>query len=130
MRTYVLIVLTIAGAYYFVTRKVKLDDPLAYSAKYRSKSWAPAADYYIGLAYYERGDYPRAQAAFTQLLGDHATSYYAPKGLMYLADSAEENRDYAAAKEALARYLDEYPEGKEKDRAAKKLELLRYRHGQ
>lgn len=130
MRTYVLIVLALAGSYYFITRKVKLDEPLAYSAKYKNSSWAPAANYYIGLAYYQRSDYPRAQEAFTQLLGNHATSYYAPQGLMYLADAAEENRDYATAKEALARYLEEYPEGKEKDRAAKKLELLRYRHGQ
>lgn len=129
MRTYVLIVLALAGSYYYVTRKVKLDDPLAYASKYKSQSWSAAADYYIGVAYYQRSDYPKAQAAFTQLLADHATSYYVEKGLMYLADVAEENRDYGAAKEALAVYLDQYPEGKEKDRASKKLDLLRYKHG-
>lgn len=129
MRTYVLVVLALAGSYYFITRKVKLDDPLAYAAKYKKQSWSPAADYYIGVVYYQRSDYPRAQAAFTQLLADHATSQYTQKGLMYLADSAEENRDYAASKEALARYLEEYPEGKDKELAAKKLDILRYKHG-
>ena len=129
MRTYVLIVLAIAGSYYYVTRKVELNDPLAYAAKHKKQSWAPAADYYIGVAYYQRSDYPRAQAAFTQLLADHATSYYSEKGLMYLADTAEENRDYEAAKAALARYLEEHPEGKDKERATKKLDFLRYKHG-
>lgn len=130
MRNYTLIVLAIFGCYYYVTKKVKLDEPLAYASRYKRKSWAPAADYYIGLAYYQRTDYPHAQAAFTQLLTDHATSQYAPRGLMLLADSAEGTQDWTAAKDALARYLEEYPEGKDKDRAVKKLELLRYKHGQ
>lgn len=130
MRTYTIIVLTILGCYYYVSRKVKLEEPLAYAAKYKDKSWAPAADYYIGLAYYQRSDYPNAQIAFTQLLTDHATSQYAPRGLMFLADAAEGTNDWDSAKAAMVRYLDEYPEGKDKDRAAKKLEMLRYKHGQ
>lgn len=129
MKTYVLIVLSIAGLYYYVTRRVKLDDPLAYAARHKEQAWAPAADYYIGVAYYQRGDSHRAQAAFTQLLADHATSYYSQKGLMYLSETAEENFDFAAAKEALVRYLEEYPEGKDKEQATKKLEFLRYKHG-
>lgn len=129
MRNYVLIVLAISGSYWYVTRKVELDEPLAYAAKYKHKGWSAAADYYIGIAYYQRSDYPRAQAAFEQLLTHHATSHYVPRSLMYLADSAERNNDWSKVKEALYRYTEEFPEGKDIERAKSKLDYVRYKHG-
>jgi TolA-binding protein len=129
MNTYVLIVALIGGSYWYVTHKVKLDEPLAYTAKHKKESWAPRANYYIGLTYYQRSDYPKAQAAFSQLLIDHATSQFVENSLIYLADSAETQNDWNKVKECLARYVEEYPEGKHIERAKAKLDFVRYKHG-
>lgn len=129
MRTYVFIILLIGGTYWYVTHKVKLDEPLAYAAKYKEKSWSAAADYYIGVAYFQRSEYDKSQTAFQQLLTDHATSQYVANGLMYLADSAERNNDWDKVKEATALYVEQYPDGKEIERAKAKLDYARYKHG-
>jgi len=129
MRTYVTIVLLLGGSYWYVTHKVKLDEPLAYAAKHKKASWSPAANYYIGLAYYQRSDYGKAQDAFRQLLNDHTTSHYVEKGLPYFADAAEFTNDWDTVKEVTLLYTEQYPEGKQIERMRKKLEIARYKRG-
>ena len=50
--------------------------------------WIPAfgIDYYVGLAYYQRAEFPKAQAAFQQLLTDYPTGPYAANGLLVTID--------------------------------------------
>lgn len=132
MRTYVLVVLAIAGSYWVVVHKISLEDPLKHTRAHRDKSWSAPANYYIGLAYYQRSDYYKAQAAFEQLLADHAqtsTNTYRAKGLVYLADTAEHVNEFSTAKMASQYYVDEFPQGKDIERMTKKLEYLKYKHG-
>ncbi|MBI5631415.1 MAG: tetratricopeptide repeat protein [Elusimicrobia bacterium] len=130
MRIYVLIVLSLWGAYYYATRKVqfKFHDSLEYAKKNPQAKWAPSLDYYVGMAYYQRSEYPQAQEAFTQLLTDYPTSQYAPKALLYLAEVAERNSDWEAAKAALSRFIDKNPDNPKAETMKKKLELIKYHH--
>jgi outer membrane protein assembly factor BamD (BamD/ComL family) len=132
LNAYIMTVLAIAGSYWVVVHKVNLDDPLKHTHQYKDKGWSAHANYYIGLAYYQRSDYPRAQAAFEQLLADHAstsTNTYRAKGLVYLSDAANQGNDFSTAKYASQLYVDEFPEGKDIDRMKKKLEYLKYKYG-
>lgn len=127
---YLLVLLGVYGAYYYVTKHFEFHDTLVYAKKNHSAQWAPAVEYYVGMAYYQRTDYPKAQEAFTQLLTEHPTAYaYLPKTLIRLSDAAEYNRDWDTAKRALAQYLEQFPEEKDVELAKKRLELLKYRHG-
>jgi len=102
---------------------------LVYAQKHPAASWAQPADYYVGLVYYQRTDYPKAQEAFTQLLTDFPTGYYEESGLFYLEDSAEEIRDYNEARTRVQQYIDDFPNGKYIEVMRKRLELLNYQHG-
>lgn len=131
MRTYTIVVLVIAAVWYGWQRYggvVTANDPLAYTAEHKNEKWADEANYYTGVYYYSRSDYPKAQRAFSQLLADQATSQYVEKGLMYLADTAEQNREFGTARDALVKYLEDYPQGKERERAKSKLEFIQYKY--
>lgn len=125
---YILILLGLYGAYHYAGKKIDVPEPLAYAKKHPQAKWAPALDYYAGLYHYQRSDYPKAQQAFTQLLTDYPTCQYAPGALYRLGDAAEFNHDWGAAKEALERYVEEFPQERNADVARKKLDLLKYRH--
>lgn len=127
---YLLILAGLYGAYYYASRHFEFHDTLVYAQKNPQEKWSPAVEYYVGMAYYQRADYPKAQEAFTQLLTAHPTAYaYLPKTLIRLSDAAEYNRDWDTAKQALSQYLEQFPEGKDAEMARKRLELLKYRHG-
>lgn len=98
------------GAYWYASRHYRFDQTLAYAKKNTGKSWAPAAEYYTGLVYLHRAEFPKAQEAFTQLLTDHATSQYAPKALLRQSEAAMENRDWETAKLAADQFLRDYPD--------------------
>lgn len=125
---YILIFLGLYGAYYYASQKLPPVDALAIAKKNPQAQWAPALDYYTGLYHYQRSDYPKAQTAFTQLLTDYPTSQYAPGALYRLGDAAEFNHDWTTAKEALERYIDEFPNERNSELARKKLDLLKYKH--
>lgn len=115
------------GVYWYSSRHFDFDKTLVYAKKNPTAAWAPAADYYAGLVYYQRTDYPKAQGAFTQLLTDYPTSHYAPKALLRLSEVAIENRDYQTARESLERFLEEYPQHKERNLAEKRLEVVKFK---
>ena len=118
------------GGFYYVSKLYKFDDNMAYVKGHKGASWAPKANYYIGVIYYQREDYPKAQEAFTQLLTDYPTCQHAAKGLVYWEGAAEYNHDWGSARTALDRYIEEYPDGEDIDLMKKRSEMLKYRHGQ
>jgi len=129
MIKYVLIVLALAGGCHYVSRHFKFDDSLEFVKRHKDASWAPRANYTIALIYHHRENYPKSQAAFTQLLTDYPTWQFMPKSLVYLYEAAEYNQDWETAKSALSRYIEEYPDGPDIALVRKRLELLKYHHG-
>ena len=114
----------IYGLWWYATHKFNFADTMVYARKHPSASWAPAVEYSVGMVYYQRADYPKAQEAFTQLLTDFPTGYYQAKGLLRLSEVAEENRDYATAKDAVDRFLTEFPNHTDRYTAQRRKELL------
>ncbi len=130
MTKFLVIVLSLYGAFYYASKHYQFDDTLVYAKKHPEASWAPAVDYYVGLVYYQRAEYPKAQGAFTQLLGDYgATNYYGVKALPIAEDSAEYDRDWDQARQWNKDYIDNYPDGRDIEVMRKRLELVNYQHG-
>lgn len=126
---FVLAVLAVYGVYIYGMKYVNLDAPVAYAKKTPGSPWAPKINYYAGMAYYQRSEYPKSQALFMQLLLDHPTSQKLPKALIWLGDSASNNHDYDTAKMAMALYIEKFPDGKDIEIAKSRLDMLKYKHG-
>jgi len=115
------------GTYWYASARFNFSDTLVYAKKNPSASWAPAADYYVGLVYFQRAEYVKSQEAFTQLLTDYTTGPYTSRGLMRLSQVAMENRDWAVARQSLERFIEEFPDHKEKNIAEKRLEYIKFK---
>ncbi len=115
------------GTYWYASNRFNFADTLVYARKNPQASWAPAVDYYVGLVYYQRAEYPKAQEAFNQLLTDYSTGPYTAKGLMRLSATAEENRDYEVARQSLQRFIEEFPDHKDKRVAEQKLDMIKFK---
>ncbi len=113
-----------SGVWWYASRHLNVSDAMDYAHKHPGASWAPAVEYSVGLIYYQRADYPKAQETFTQLLSDFTTGPYEGRALMRLSEAAEENRDYVTAKETVARYLEEFPDGPDRKMAERRKEYL------
>ena len=124
MKKLIFLALVVGGVWWYATHKFNFADTMTYAQKHPQASWAPAVEYSVGLVYYQRADYPKAQEAFTQLLTDFPTGQYAARGMLRLSEVAEENRDYATEKEVLDRFLQEYPDHPDKNLAIKRREFL------
>lgn len=122
------ILLAMFGGYYYVSNHFEFHDTLVYAKKHPDPKWSPAIEYYVGTIYYQRESYQKAQEAFTQLLTDYPTAQYAPSALVRLSDAAQHNGDWGVAKDALTRYIEEYPDGKDLQVVQKRLELVKYKH--
>lgn len=112
------------GLWYYASHKFNFADTLTYAKKNADKPWASAVTYSVGMVYYQRTDYPKAQEVFTTLLTDYPTGQYTARALLRLSEVAEENRDYAVEKETLDRFLAEYPDHPDRMIATKRRELL------
>jgi TolA-binding protein len=115
------------GTYWYASARFNFADTLVYARKNPQAKWAPAADYYVGLVYYQRGEYPKAQEAFTQLLTDYSTGPYTAAGLRRLASAAEQNRDFETSRQSLQRFITEFPDHKERRAAEAKFEMIKFR---
>lgn len=124
-----IIILALYGGCYYLSRHVSLDSSLKYAAQNKGASWAPRANYTIAFIYYQREEYGKSKEAFTQLLTDYPTGQFTARGLFYLEDSAEYTHDWETARNALDRYLEEFPEGKKIEIMRKRREMLRYQRG-
>lgn len=127
MKTILIIAALFYGAYWYASRHYKFEDTLVYAKKNPQASWAPAADYYVGMVYYQRGDYQKSQEAFTQLVTDYSTGPYTVKGLMRLSEVAEENRDWPTARQSLERVIEEFPDYKNVSFAKQRLEHIKFK---
>ncbi len=116
------------GGYYYASNRYEFHDTLVYAKQHPDPKFAPAIDYYVGLVYYQRTDYGKAQEAFSQLLQDYPTAQYIPKALLRLEDSAEYNHDWATAKLAANQYVDDYPNERDIELMKHRLEMLNYQH--
>ena len=128
MKTYLFVLLALYGAYYYVSRHYEFHDALVYAQKHPESKISAPVEYYVGMIYYQRADYPKAQEAFSALLAQHPTDYYMEKALMPLSHAADNNADWEAEKIALQKYLDDYPSGKSVLAAKNKLEMVKYHH--
>lgn len=127
MKKLIVVLVVLYGTYWYASNRFNFSDTLVYAKKHPEASWAPAADYYIGLVYYQRAEYPKAQEAFTQLLTDYSTGPYTAKGLLRLAAAAEENRDYEVARQSLQRFIEEFPDHKDKQVAEQRMEYIKFK---
>lgn len=127
MKKLLFVVAVLYGTYWYASRHYNFADTLVYAKKNPQAKWAPAAEYYVGLVYFQRAEYPKAQEAFTQLLTSASTGPYTAKGLMRLAASAEENRDFEVARQSLTRFLEEFPDHKDKKIAERRLEYIKFK---
>ena len=124
MRKFYFLIVAVSGVWWYASQRFNFGDALVYAQKHPAASWAPRVEYSVGMAYYQRGDFPKAQEAFTQLLTDFPTGQFEARALLRLSEAAEENRDFATAKETVARYLEEFPDGPDRQIAERRKELF------
>ena len=126
MRWWMILALVFAG--YYIGRNFDLPEPLAFSRAHSNPTLSPALDYYAGMVFYQRAEYPRAQKAFSQLLEDYPTAQYVPQALIRLEDSAEYNHDWDSARKAAHAYMEQFPKGAHIELMRRRLELVDYQH--
>jgi outer membrane protein assembly factor BamD (BamD/ComL family) len=129
MIKYVLIILALAGGYYYAGGHVGLDKALVYAEQHKGASWAPQARYYISVYYQQSEQYRKSQPAFSQMLTDYPTGPHASRSLLYLAEAAEQNLDWETARMALDRYMADFPNGPDIQLITTRRESLRNKHG-
>lgn len=112
------------GGYWYASRHYDFQSALVYAKKNPSPKLAPAIDYYVGLAYYQRAEFDKSQVAFQQLLTDYPTGPYAANGLLRLSEVAMENKDYDTVRSSLKTFLEQYPDHPRKNLATQRLELI------
>ena len=126
---YIFLILALGGGVYYFYHHWTLEDSLAFIQKHKTASWAPRAQYTAAFICHQREDYHKSQALFSQLLEDYPASPFVPQSLIYLDEAAQANGDWEAAKTALNRYIENYPDRPDIEWARRRLELLKYRHG-
>ena len=124
MKKFYFFILAVSGTWWYASHRFNFSDTLVYAHKNLKASWAPATEYYVGVVYYQRADYQKAEDAYTMLLTDFPTGEYEARGLVRLSEAAEENRDWQTSKDTVARYLEEYPDGPDKPIMERRKELL------
>ncbi len=127
MKKFWFILAVLYGTYWYASNRFNFADTLVYAKKNPQASWAPAADYYVGLVYYQRAEYQKSEDAFTQLLTDYSTGPYTTRGLMRLASAAEENRHFDIARQSLQRLIEEFPDDKNRTAAEQKMEMIKFK---
>jgi TolA-binding protein len=112
------------GGWWYASRHYDFQSALVYAKAHPSPKLAPAIDYYVGLAYYQRAEFEKSQAAFSQLLTDYPTGPYEAEGLLRISEVAMETRDFETVRASLTRFKEEFPEHPQRHIAEKRLELI------
>lgn len=115
------------GLFIYVRSHYSGLDLLAYTHKNPNPTLSPMIDYYVGMSYYTNSQFDPAAKAFTQLLTDYPTHYYNRWGLIRLGASHEELRNWQGAREAYEKYLEMYPDGKERNLVQNKYDQVRFK---
>ena len=79
-------------------------------ARYPASAYAPAAQYWIGSAYYAIKDYKSAIAAHRTLVERYADSPRVPDALLSMAESQVQLGDRKSANATLTRIIKEFPD--------------------
>lgn len=127
MKRFVLFLILLVGGGVYVRKHYGLRDALAYARRHPDPELSPKIAYYAGMAYYLRDRYPEAEEAFTQLLSDYPTSYYAPKALLRSGTIYTSQNRWAPAREVYQRYMDEFPEGPDTGIVRTRYEAIKFR---
>ena len=122
-KIYFLIVIA-SGVWWYASRRFNFDDAVEYAKKNHGASWAPAVEYSVGMVYYQRADYHKAQDIFTQLLTEYPTGQYEARSLLRLSEVAEQNLDYPTSRQSLDQFLADFPGDPNRYLAEKRKELL------
>lgn len=117
-------VLIASGVWWYASHRFNFSDALAYAHNHPKAAWAPKVEYSVAMVYFQRADYEKAQETFNLLLTDFPNSEYEGRALLRLSEAAEENRDWQASKEAVAKYLEEFPDAPDRVMVERRKELL------
>ncbi|MCX5788115.1 MAG: tetratricopeptide repeat protein [Elusimicrobia bacterium] len=115
------------GLGWYVRQHYTFRDVLAYAKSHPSQSASPALDYYSGMGFYLREDYDGAIEAFGQLLTDYPTCQYAPTALVRLSSSYMERNRWSEAKETLEKFIEQFPDDKNRPLVDQKYEYVKYK---
>jgi TolA-binding protein len=124
MKKFYFLIVALSGLWWYASRHFDFNELFAYAHAHPAAQWAPKVEYSIAMVYYQRGDNQKAQEAFTQLLTDFPTGQYEGHALLRLSEVAEDNLDIPTAKETVKRYLEDFPDGPDRQLAEKRKELL------
>lgn len=126
---YTIALALLIGGVYYVRNHYDYEDMLTVAAKDEGNPRSEQIEYYVGLIYYARGDYPRSTKAFDQLLLNHPTSYYAPKALARAGMAYREQNKYDEAREMYAKYLTYFPDHAMKGVVHQRWEHIKFERG-
>lgn len=93
----------------------------AFVKKHGDSQLAPAAQYWLGNAYYAQQDYKRAIAAQNQVVAKWPKNPKAPEALLSIAACQQEQGDAKAGKKTLETLVAKYPGSPAADRAKQQL---------
>jgi outer membrane protein assembly factor BamD (BamD/ComL family) len=124
MKRFYFFIVFCSAVWWYASDRFNFGDALVYAQKHPAASWAPAVEYSVGLVYYQRDDFQKAEDTFNQLLTDFPTGQYEARALLRLSEAAEDNRDYPTAKDAVARYIEEFPDGPDRQLIERRKESL------
>lgn len=124
MKKFYFFVLIASGVWWYASHRFNFSDLLVYAHSHPKATWAPKVEYAVAVVYLQRADYPKAQETFNMLLEDFPSSEYEGRALLHLSEAAEENRDWPASKEAVAKYLEEFPDAPDRQMVERRKELL------
>jgi tetratricopeptide (TPR) repeat protein len=126
----VIVLLLLIGGVYYVRNHYDYEDLLKVAAKDEGNPRSQQIEYYVGMIYYARNDYPRAIKAFDQLLTNHPTSYYAPKALARAGLAYKEQQKYEHAREMYFKFLTYFPDHSMRNTVQKRWNHIKFQRGE
>jgi len=130
LNKYFISIALVFGAVYYVRNHYDYEDLLVVAAKDEGNPRSQQIEYYVGMIYYMRGDYPRSLKAFNQLLLNHPTSYYAPRALARAGLSYKEFNKYPEAREMYHKFLVYFPDHTLKSVVQKRWTHIKFQRGE
>ena len=126
MKAFVIFIALVTVGFWCVKTWHVFHRVLIYAKENPSPS-TPKVEYYMGMFYYTKGNYPNALEAFNYVLTDHPTSYYAPKALFRVGTTYEEMEEWTKARETYEKHKEQYPESPKKKLVERKIGYLHFK---
>lgn len=93
--------------------------------RYPKSGYAPAAQYWLGLAYYAQADYRNAIAAQSLVVKNYPDSPKAADAMLNIASGYEQLKDKASAKKTLGSLIAKYPDSQAAANAKQRLAQMK-----